>query len=240
MSAAPSFTCNPDSMVYKTDEEATTSESKSNSRFESGHYDLTIIGARFDGPAADPLWTKFMLELGTGVEGDERTIRSYHMIPIEQRILYQKPGGKETQYCWTKMFKPLMLALGETPQQSTLWDLQVKYFSKTTVVKYEKYDYDTKGIIEFEAPRIDLLLGKTVEVDLGFEDANIERVGDSDDFGVFKNAKLVKKEGKELTGDSYDECVALATEFDIKISRLSVVKFFAGAPAITNDDLSDI
>lgn len=225
----PEFNLDTTTAAFLTDDEESKEIEKGGKWFEPGHYDLVISSARFTKPTADSNWYGFVVELTTGVEGDERSIRSYHMIPLSQNIMYQKPGGKPTIFCWSKMTRPFLLGIGEDAKQSTIAKILSKYFAGdgcTSLIKFETWDDSTGGVVEQEGYQLNKLIGKRLEVDLGYEGAYIGRREEFDDYAIFKGNKVVSKEGKELIGDSFDECIILAEEFDINLTRLSVVKIY--------------
>ena len=69
-------------------------------KFEQGSYELKILEARYNNNCADDSWMTICLTLGTGIEGDEREIKTYQLMPLSQNVKYHKPGiGSNGKTC---------------------------------------------------------------------------------------------------------------------------------------------
>lgn len=236
----PKFVTDKSSLAYVDDNAVEEQERKENGgkRFTPGKYEVVINNAYFSGVANDPNWYKFVVEFGTGVEGDEKSIRSYHMTPLNQNINYQKPGGKRTLFCWKTMFSPLFVGIGETAKQSTLADLQKRYFSTLNEVEVDMFDEGEGKMVPTKVPQISNLVGKKLEVVIGYEGAYVEREGD--EFAVKKNGQIVEKDGSPLIGESFDECQVLAMEHDIELTNISVLKILPGKVEVLSPVVSEL
>lgn len=248
----PKFNLDKSTAVFANEEElqAQIDQESVGSRFEQGSHELKIIEARYNKQCADEGWMTICLTLGTGIEGDEREIKTYQLIPLTQRVKYKKPGGKNTMFCWGKTVE-FLNGIGEPSKQVDLDKFQTKYLAGDGCTKdiiYQKYDEIDEEFKDVEGLSFHKLIGKNIEVDLGYEGYYIKRVEDTDDFAVYKNNKIVvgEIEGKkvELIGDSYQDCQALMMNADIdteKLTNLSVTKIHAGRVAtVTNLELDAI
>jgi len=216
--------------------------------FDQGHYELKIVGARFNKVCADKKWQSLCVTLGTGVEGDDREIRIYPLIPITQNIEYQKPGGKKTMFCWSQTIK-FLKAISESPKASELDKFQTKFIAadKTEIIDYKAFSEQEQEMVDVKGYSYPKLIGKTFEVDLGYLGYYISKVEDSDEYAVFLKGKIATKKDSEgtvvkLTGNSYDDCLAVMTDFDIedKLTRLEVVRMYPGKVIKGNSDLDNL
>lgn len=240
----PSFNLNKSTDAFETDEELIAAEEQVNSPryFEPGRYDLQISEARFTRPCADPQWYGFQVTLKTGNDDDQREIRSFHQVPTCNRPYYQKPGGKKTLFVWTNSFKPFMEGLGEVVKQSTLIPLLQRYFVGDAVEKSTCMVYDQDQRKKVETPCISLkkLVGRKLTVDIGYPGVYIDKVPGSEEYGLFKNGVIVVKEGVELKAEDRAECQLLATEHDITITRLEILKIIPGTYVPTKSEVDDL
>lgn len=232
ISITPQFNFDNDTMALD-DAEAEKAMEDKGFQFEEGRRELKILNAYFNGPASgDPTWHKIVLELGTGEDNDNRSIRAYPMVPTTGNIMYQKAGGKPTIFVWKKLFVPLFTALGETPKPSTLSTIVNKYLSKTKNIEIKAYEDGVE--VENTVPQLTSLIGKTVDITIGYEGYYIKEQ-DNGEFAIFRNGKVVEKEGVKLIGETYTDCQSLAIEHELIISRLNVTTFHPKKVSPVND-----
>lgn len=209
-------------------------DSKRGSRFQAGHYELEIKNAYFDGVANDPNWVKVKLELGD----DDKSIKHTIMMPTTLNHMYQKPGGKPTLFVWSKMFSPLFQAIGEQPKPSTLAKIVSKYTKNLKEVDAEVWE--DGSLTEKKVSQLAELVGKTVELELGYDGPYIKKKDETEQFAIYKNDRQMEIEGELLEGESFEDCIGLAVEHDLKIARLGVLKFYAKQMSEQSDAFDDL
>ena len=246
----PKFNLDKSTAAFANEEEVQAQIDKESigNRFEQGNYELKILEARYNKTCADPNWMTVCLTLGTGIEGDERTINHYQLIPLTQNVKYHKPGSKKsTMFCFGKIVE-FLNGLGLPSKSTDLEKFQTKYLAGdgcTKEITYQAYDEESGEYVDTQGISFHKLVGKNIEVDLGYEGYYIKRVEDTETFAVYNNNKIVVKDSVELIGDSFDDCLALMLDNDIdpeeKLTRLSVTKIHAGKVAsVSNIDLDAI
>jgi len=239
----PDFNFDTSTTDFMNDEEVqkAVEEDAKGGRLQPGNYELKITGARFNKVCADNDWISLCITLSTADEGS--SINIYPLIPAKGKVEYQKPGGKRTMFCWTQTMQ-FLNSLGLSTKPSQLGKVNKKLFSKTKSITFDKFDEVTQEKVETQGVEYPALLGKTLEVDVGYKDIYIAKVPDSDDFAIYKKGVVVNKKGQDLIGDSFDDCLMLATEYDIedKISRLEVLKMYPAKvrAAEVSSDLDNI
>lgn len=247
----PTFDMDTSTSSFANDDEVQAQITKESigKKFKQGHHELKIIGARYNKKCTDSAWMSICITLGTGVEGDERETKIYPLIPLTQEIKYQKPGGKPTMFCWSQTVN-FLNGIGVSSKFSDLSKFQKKFLAGedcTKPITYQGFSEEEDSYVDMPGFSYHKLVGKPIEVELGYEGYYISRIDDSDDFAVYLKGKvvtMVRKNGDkvELIGDSYNECLMHCTDFDIedKLTRLEVRKIYAGKPQEDNSDLANL
>lgn len=223
-------------------------------KFNPGKYDLKILTAYYSGALIDPTWGKIKVVLGSGEEGDERTITSTICIPLTASFKYVKPGAKPNnsdRMAYLSAF-PFFGALGEIRFTGTNGSRQdlisavQKALSSCKKGEAEVFDAELGQKVPKTVPLIKSLIGKTVSVQLGFEGKYYHRDEDTGLWGMYEKGTILPNplNGQPATGETFDDVKLIAIENEWKETYISVLKYFTKPKAVTtvevNDDFNDI
>lgn len=242
----PVFNFTDDTKDFDNDQQLDDAEKATEKRFAPGQYELKIMDAYWSGPANDPTWFKLKVVYGTGIEDDVRRIVDTVHIPTTLGLKYQKPGGKPGLWVWSNLCAPFLKAVDGVAKQSTLKSTLEKYFSKTKDVVVSIYDKDVGERVEHTVAQVPALLGKVVELKIGYKGYYCDRIADSEQWGIFLKGNLVTKtdeetgESVELVGDDRDDIAVLAQDYEIELTNLGIVKYFAKKAIGGSDAFADL
>jgi hypothetical protein len=171
---------------------------RSNSKFfEPGNYTVKVTKAELgNANASDPTWYNVKLELG-GI--DERTIRTNLMIPTSD-IRFNKPDTKNPLFLFAKL-KEFLVGIGESGDTADVKKVLPKLFSK-----------------------LDKLVGRELNVDIGYKGYYIGYVGQ-------KQFKIFEKDGREFKDENgqspvfvdRDSAIAEAATYGLTIAKFPEV-----------------
>lgn len=141
--------------------------------FKPGNYDLKVTHAALHKVSdTDPTWQVVLVELG-GI--DDRKIKTFIMVPTKN-LRYNKPGIKDPLVLAYKL-RQIIKAFGEDSSMEALGKSVPKLFQDPSA-----------------------LIGKVVNVDIGYQGYYVDRVGD----GQFK---LFEKDGREFKPEGGEAAV---------------------------------
>ena len=195
------------SQMDVTDEEVQKASEKSSPKFFfPGNYDLKIKSATIGKQNVnDPTWFSVQLTLG-GI--DEREIRTFLMVPTKT-AKFNKPGLKNPLFLYIK-FVAFMAGIGQQISVKTL---------KTVVPKV--------------LGDLNNLIGKAVNVDIGYDGYYIGRTADKTFTIMEKSGKVLKESGEYADRDG---AIADAAELGINIKSFPEVLKFNPTEAQPEED----
>jgi hypothetical protein len=174
-------------------------------RLEVGNHDLKVVSLHANSQnATDPSWYSYKITLA---DSEGREIRHYAMIPTKS-ARFEKEGSKQPYFLFIQLQK-LLNAFGIQLSPNDLSPL-------------------AKLIGE------DKLVGKTVNVDVGYDGPHVKMLEKGVYTIVDKNDQQLRdEEGETLTYPDFDSAKGDSLNRNIKLAFLSILKFNQPKKAVT-------
>jgi hypothetical protein len=208
---APVFNLNASGLDFSDDSALQDELNKSGGKYfdDPGNVDLEIVAADFHKNkdtgsiycAGDSTWFNVVM---TFRGAGDKEIRHWVQVPTSKI----KFGAKDTLAVFKKL-QQFFFALGEEVTLNRLDTLVKKYFGDPGAS----------------------LLGIKVNVDLGFEGPYVDKLPDSDSYGIYQGGKPITEDGKPLEMPDRASAVQVAKGRGIEPSFVKIVKFTSSKQA---------